>query len=170
MEKSLQQAQVFQNNHYSAEGNTEGTGSGYSLGDYDADIFGLLKVFPAAVNVTLFRPYLWEIRNPVMILAALESFVILVFTLNLFFFRVRFFEAIRILFNSPFVLMCFCFSILFAFSVGFSSYNFGALVRYKIPCMPFYIAFLFMLEYEIKEKLRGGKETVRNLKPSDKIQ
>jgi hypothetical protein len=35
--------------------------------------------------------------------------------------------------------------LLFAFAVGFTSYNFGALVRYKIPMMPFYYIALFIL-------------------------
>ena len=41
--------------------------------------------------------------------------------------------------------MCFIFSITFAFAVGITTPNFGTLVRYKIQCMPFYIAMLFML-------------------------
>ena len=35
----------------------------------------------------------------------------------------------------------------FAFAVGFTSFNFGALARYKIPCMPFYVIALFLLHY-----------------------
>ncbi|MEO6456623.1 MAG: hypothetical protein ABIN97_21285, partial [Ginsengibacter sp.] len=39
---------------------TQRGGSGYSLGNIDYSPIGLLKVFPKAVNVALFRPYLWE--------------------------------------------------------------------------------------------------------------
>jgi Fic family protein len=31
--------------------------------------------------------------------------------------------------------------------VGFSTYNFGALARYKIPALPFYAMSLFVLNY-----------------------
>jgi hypothetical protein len=37
------------------------------------------------------------------------------------------------------------FSVIFAFAVGFTSFNFGALARYKIPFMPFYFIALFIL-------------------------
>jgi hypothetical protein len=40
------------------------------------------------------------------------------------------------------------FSFTFAFMTGISSANFGTLVRYKIPCMPFYILFLVILYKE----------------------
>jgi hypothetical protein len=152
VEDALGRAKVIQVNHYSADGSVEGTGSGYSLGDYEQSAAGVLKVIPAAINVTLFRPYLWEIKNPVMLLAAIESFSILIFTLYLMFVKINFFKALKLIINQPFLFLCLSFSLLFAFSVGFTSYNFGALVRYKIPCIPFFLGFLFMLEHEISKK------------------
>jgi hypothetical protein len=50
------------------------------------------------------------------------------------------------------------FSLIFAFAVGVSSYNFGALSRYKIPCLPFYAAFLIILYYDDK---KPGMELAR---------
>jgi hypothetical protein len=47
--------------------------------------------------------------------------------------------------KDPNIIFCLIFSLIFAFAVGISSYNFGALSRYKIPCLPFYAAFLFIL-------------------------
>ena len=38
------------------------------------------------------------------------------------------------------------------FSVGFTSYNFGALVRYKIPCLPFYALVLAVIYDKIKRE------------------
>ena len=38
--------------------------------------------------------------------------------------------------REPFLMFCMVFTLVFAFAVGFTSYNFGALVRYKIPCLP----------------------------------
>jgi hypothetical protein len=43
------------------------------------------------------------------------------------------------------ILMCFAFAIVFAFAIGSSTANFGALSRYKIPCMTFYMLFLLLL-------------------------
>jgi hypothetical protein len=50
-------------------------GSGYSFGNIDYTPAGILKVFPKAVNVALFRPYLWEARKPILIPAALEGLI-----------------------------------------------------------------------------------------------
>jgi hypothetical protein len=41
-------------------------------------------------------------------------------------------------------------SLIFAFAVGISSYNFGALSRYKIPCLPFYAAFVLVILHHKK--------------------
>jgi hypothetical protein len=56
--------------HYSSE---QQDGSSYTLGDISPGFQGMLKQFPAAVNVTLFRPYLWEAKKVIMVFSALES-------------------------------------------------------------------------------------------------
>ncbi|HET9055161.1 MAG TPA: hypothetical protein VFM90_13365, partial [Cyclobacteriaceae bacterium] len=90
-------------------------GSGYSLGELDESFTGMLKLAPAAVNVSLFRPYLWEVRNPLMLLSALESLALLLLTgYVLIRKRLFFFKAFR----DPAVLFCMTFSITFAFAVG----------------------------------------------------
>lgn len=42
------------------------------------------------------------------------------------------------------------FSLTFAFIVGISSYNYGALSRYKIPAEVFFITALVIMNYESK--------------------
>lgn len=119
-------------------------GSSYNLGNIEYTSLGMLKVFPKAVNVTLFRPYIWETRKPILIPAALESLFCLSFTLFIFI-KVGFFKTIKAILSNPDLLFCIVFTLVFAFAVGFSTFNFGALVRYKIPCMPFYFLFIFIL-------------------------
>lgn len=119
-------------------------GSGYSFGNIDYTPIGLLKVFPKAVNVTLFRPYLWEAKKPILVPAALEGLVSLYFTISLLY-KAGFIRFFKLIVTNPEVQFCLVFSIIFAFSVGFTSYNFGSLVRYKIPAMPFYYIALFIL-------------------------
>lgn len=113
-------------------------GSVYSLGDYDYSTAGMIRKAIPAINVTLFRPYVWETRNPVMFLSALESLFMLLFTVYVVYKKgiQGFFRAIS---NDPFVLFCLIFAISFSFAVGISTYNFGSLVRYKIPMLPFYL-------------------------------
>ena len=127
-------------------------GSVYVLGDdYDFSVAGMLRKFPLAVNVTLFRPYLWEVYNPVMLLSALESFLTLLFTLYIFF-RVGLIRTIRLATTQPIIIFCLVFAIIFSFAVGISTYNFGSLVRYKIPMFPFYLSGLFILQYYTRSR------------------
>lgn len=114
-------------------------GSTYTLGQLDGSWNSMIVLAPQAINVSIFRPYLWEVSNPLMLFTALESFIFLFLTLRIFII-----SPIQtwLIFKDPFILMCFSFSILFAFAVGVSTFNFGTLVRYKIPFMPFYAIFL----------------------------
>src|SRR5690606_34806844 len=111
-----------------------------------------------AVNVTLFRPYLWEVNNMVMLLSALESLATLLLTLWIMF-KVGLGNLFKYLISRPIISFCLLFAIAFSFAVGISTYNFGSLVRYKIPMFPFYLAGLFILRYlawrkKIKPKRR----------------
>lgn len=119
-------------------------GSGYSLGTLDDSFTGMVKLAPAAVNVSLFRPYLWEVKNPLMLLSALESLALLMLTTYILFKkRGLFFRA----FGDPNVLFCMAFSLTFAFAVGVSTFNFGTLARYKIPLLPFYTLALILIYF-----------------------
>lgn len=151
-------AQSMQGWHYQEGANTSeqyGRGSSYTLGDYDESPMGLLKIFPAAVNVTFFRPYLWEVKNAGMLAQALESLLFLFFTIAVLL-KTGILKAYRFISNDSFLLMCVIFAIFFAFAVGFSSYNFGALSRYKIQCVPFYVAALFIVRHKALEAKRVG--------------
>ena len=125
-------------------------GSGYTLGDFDYSTEGMIRKFPLAVNVSLFRPYLWEVNNMVMLFAAMESFVLLFLTITVII-KVRL-KILGFLIANPLVLFSMIFAISFAFAVGFSTYNFGSLVRYKIPLMPFYLSALSIIYYESNSK------------------
>jgi hypothetical protein len=117
-------------------------GSGYSLGELDGTFSGMVKLAPQAINVSLFRPYLWEVRNPLMLLSALESFALLALTVYALF-RSR--KVLGKAAGDPTILFCFVFSVTFAFAVGISTFNFGTLTRYKIPLLPFYLMGLVLL-------------------------
>ncbi len=142
--------------HYVSE--REG-GSAYTLGDFDYSPAGMVRKFPLAVWVTLYRPYIWESHNIVMLLSALESLAMLFLTFYVMYkagLR-HFFSAIT---SKPIVIFCFVFSIMFAFAVGVTTYNFGSLVRYKIPMIPFFVSGLFIILYY--SKLEKYKASLRN--------
>lgn len=121
-------------------------GSYYSLGnDNDFSNMGMAKKFIPAVWTTLFRPYLWEVKNPIMLLSALESLFVLLFSLNMVW-KSGFVKIVKKAINTP-VIFCFLlYSVLFAFAIGVSTYNFGTLVRYKIPMLPFFLMALLLLQ------------------------
>src|SRR5690606_26368018 len=113
-----------------------GEGSGYTLGELDGTWGSMLQLAPQAINISLFRPYLWEVENPLMLLSALEAFALLMTTLFIVW-RVRW--KLFTYLQRPDVLLCLSFALVFAFAVGVSTFNFGTLSRYKIPMMPFYL-------------------------------
>jgi hypothetical protein len=126
-------------------------GSFYTLGDIEYSAFGLLKIFPKAVNVSLFRPYLWEAKKIMLFPAAIEGVFTFYLTIRLLF-KSGFLNFFKMIAANPEVQFCLVFSIIFAFAVGFTSFNFGALARYKIPFMPFYYIALFILGDVQKKK------------------
>lgn len=123
----------------------------FDLGEFDGTWTGVVSKFPAAVNAALFRPYLWESSSWVMVMSGLENAWVLVLTvLALVRAGPRFF--LRCMGGIPLLLMAVTFALLFAFTVGVTTPNFGALVRFKIPLVPFYISTMYIIVYLAKLK------------------
>ncbi len=119
--------------------------SNFSLGvDFDGSLSGLLKMAPAAVIATLYRPFLWESRKLSTVLSSLESMAMMLLTLYVLM-KVGLRHFARTLIKDPTALYCILFSILFALFVGATTLNFGTLCRYKIPCMPFYVIAMIII-------------------------
>lgn len=125
-------------------------GAVFSLGTYDPTFIGLVEKLPAGLVATLFRPFIWEVKKPIMLLHALENAVILFFTLYVFL-KAGLLGFFRKVSTSPFLFMCFSFAIIFGALVGLSTLNFGTLIRYRIPCMPIYVASLVIILYSKKK-------------------
>jgi hypothetical protein len=117
-------------------------GSSYNLGEIEYTPIGIISKIPAALNATFFRPYIWTARNPIMLVGALESTIVLILFIAILISTK--FRLIRYLNRSKFLLGLSIFVLVFGFAVGFTSYNFGALARYK---MPIYSIFIFTLYY-----------------------
>jgi hypothetical protein len=97
-----------------------------------------------SIVATFFRPFIWEINTPIALLSAFESAIFLFVTLY-FIFKKGIRKFFGVAFSDGRILMCFVFAFVFAFAVGSSTANFGALSRYKIPCTPFYMILLLLL-------------------------
>jgi hypothetical protein len=161
IEKLQETAEGFHSWHnYLAE--TGQVGSGYTLDFSDFSAMGMLKVAPAAINVTLFRAYIWETRNPVMFLSALQSLGML-----LFLFYIMYKTGLVGMFRNllvPDVALCLIFTIILSFACGITAYNFGALVRFKIPMEPFFISGLLIMYSRMLEQKAKKRAAVASQK------
>ena len=142
-----------------------GVGSSYTLGQYDGSILGAVLLVFKSINATLFRPYLWEAYSIVMLANAIESLFILLLTLQVLFKVKGIFERL----GKPIAVFCFTFALLVAAGVGFSTFNFGSLARYKIPCIPFYLIGLYYIKYYRKSHISSYKTMRRRLVPARRI-
>ena len=125
-------------------------GASYSIGEISFTPLGILRTFPAAVNVSLYRPYIWETRKPIQLFNSLETFLFLFITLKILFTvgPRRAWQAIQ---QDPNIQFCLIFTIIFAFAVGLTSGNFGTLSRYRIPCLPLFGVALVLIYYRYND-------------------
>jgi len=99
-----------------------------------------------------------------MFVSALENAFVFFITLRLLI-RVRFLGIFKYLLKNSLVTFALVFSFFFAFSVGFSTSNFGSLVRYKIPLVPFFVASIYIIDYFQKVEKASKIEKVERFIP-----
>src|SRR5882757_6062399 len=134
--------------------------SNFSLGvEYDGSMGTLVKMAPAAIIATLYRPFIWESKKLSTLLSSFESLAIMFFTIYVFF-KVGAKNFIWAIIKDPAILYCILFAVLFALFVGATTANFGTLVRYKIPCLPFYIIALFLILDKFKQT-KNSPDTIQ---------
>ena len=118
--------------------NIEG-GSNFENVELGASFTGLLALPLGALNALL-RPFIWEVRTLLQLLAALENLVVLVFVIRGFF--VYFFRTTE---NNKLNLRFFLINMLVVVlvggaGVGLYSSNAGTISRYRVPVIPFFLA------------------------------
>ena len=111
-------------------------GNSFDIGAFDPSIGGLASKAPAAIVAGVFRPFLWESRNVLMLISGLETFAIMLLIIYLLIkFGLR--RMINVIMRNPFLIAALVFVITYAFFVGLTTANFGALVRYRMPVIVF---------------------------------
>ena len=125
-------------------------GNTFDIGEFDGSLGSLGRKFPIATFAGLFFPQLWHVRNPVMLLAAIENSILLGLTILVILSvgGLKIYSQIK---KEPLLIFSIVFSIFFSFSVGLTTSNFGALVRYKIPAVPFYASAILILYQKNKD-------------------
>ena len=140
VDSAIEQAQVIQQDLLREE--AYGTNS-YNIGEIDGTIGGFISLAPIAIFTAIYRPLFWEIGSPMMVISVIENSVLLLFSFYLLI-NIGPFRLVKIVLSEPIILYAFVFSVVFAFGVGIAGTNFGALVRYKVPLMPFYLPMLYI--------------------------
>jgi hypothetical protein len=116
-------------------------GSFYTLGDLDFSISNLPALMGKAFVVTFYRPFFWELKNPLMIFSTIEG--IYFFYISWLFLKYLIKSKFKKVFT-PFTSFCFTFALIFAFVVGVTSNNFGTLARYKSVMLPFFVCGIYV--------------------------
>lgn len=118
-------------------------GQTFDIGSFDASVPGVLSKAPIAIFSGLFRPMLWESGSIFMFVTAVENTVVLLFFL-LMILKIGPIRYVTGTLSEPMSMFAFVFAVFFAFAVGLTTANFGSLVRYKIPAIPFFLASIYI--------------------------
>lgn len=124
-------------------------GKSFDIGNFDGSPQSAIRLLPMATIAGSIRPFIFEADSPFMLLSALENLAITYLMLWVIFRGGR--KNFAIISSQPLLLFCMIYSFLFAYMLGLTTSNFGALVRFKIPMLPFLISGLFILQYEIRK-------------------
>ncbi len=131
---------------------------GYSF-EYDKNLLGMLSVVPSALVVCLFRPYLWEVLSHVQLVPnAIEGTITLLVFLYIIL-RTGIRRCLKFILTNPHLIAFLFFSLSYLFLIGFATYNFGSLVRYKIPGLSFFYATLAILYVELRRRKKLKPKT-----------
>lgn len=126
-------------------------GHSFDIGKISNTPAGYIKIFPKAFIAGIYRPFIWESGNAVMLLSGIESIYILYLTF-LVFKRTSIINLIRKLFKEPLLFFALSYSVFFGFAVGLTTSNFGALARFRIAYLPFFVSCLFILSHKTQEQ------------------
>ncbi|MEO5642876.1 MAG: hypothetical protein ABIQ40_08835 [Bacteroidia bacterium] len=117
-------------------------GSLLNTGFLQPNVSSFIKETPKAFFNVLLRPFIWEAKNPMFLLPALENLIFISMLLLIIFFRRKI--------SDPAVFgFCLTFSLLLLLIIGLTTPVLGALVRYRIAAQPFlFIALLMLVDRE----------------------
>ena len=138
-------------------------GHSFDIGDFDGSLGSLISMGPKAIIAGLYRPFIFESGNAVMLLSGLENSALLILSIFVFF-KAGIKYSIKQILGNPFVSMCFLFSVVLALGIGISTSNFGALVRFKIPLIPFFALGWLEILYSKQKEADANSDDVASAK------
>jgi hypothetical protein len=124
--------------NFKMQTNIPRAGSLLNVGFLQPDLKSFSKEIPKAFLNVLFRPFIWEAKNPMFVLPALENLLLILMLVTIIFFRGK-------ISNPGIFGFCLSFSLLLLLVIGLTTPVLGALVRYRIAAQPFLLIALLML-------------------------
>lgn len=142
-----------QASHLQTVGEMVDGGSNYQIGSIGARSgIGQAAFVPIALAYALFRPFIFESRNPLMLLNSLETtWVTYLVVMNLS--KGRFSGLISAARESPIAAFSLAFVFVVGIGVGLTTTNLGTLTRYRMPMMPFYAVFLVVWQQRLRAQV-----------------
>lgn len=141
LDKAIQTTQITQEDMKREE---QYGSNNFDIGTIDGSVPNMIAKFPIATFAGLFRPLIFEARSAVMLLSGLENLVLIILTF-LVIFKTKFRIIWQLMNKYEILFFCISFAVLFAFMIGLTTPNFGALVRFKIPLIPFFAVWLVIM-------------------------
>ncbi len=150
-EESVMQIESFQKNYQTTQELDETSKAGFEMSSLNPSFESMLLRSPVVISSCLFRPFIWESRKLIILLSSFESTLLM---LGFFFLLIksRVFGFLNLIFTNHYIFFCFLLSILFATIIGFTTFNFGTMTRYKIVLLPFLYFMLVNIYTKLMEK------------------
>lgn len=121
-------------------------GSFFDLGEFEPNLFGFTTQAIKGINASLFRPYLWEAKNILVAISGFENLLLGIVCIIVFF-KTNAKTFLNCLLTNPDFSFSICFSLVFALFLGLVIPSFGALIRFRIQYLPFFICALYLAYY-----------------------
>lgn len=119
-------------------------GSYFKIPELEPNALSIIKNTPIAIFNTLFRPFILEAHSMVVLVAAFENLLI-IFSIILCFIFIN----LKQISNKSWLWFCIFFTIIVFALCGLVTPVMGALVRYKVPALPFLLLiFVFLMDFE----------------------
>jgi len=129
-----------------------------SIPELQPSIWGIIRNVPHAFVNTLIRPFLNDVHgNPLILMAAVENILILALLTYALIFSYRKSGP-----TDPFIIFSLTFVVLMFVLIGLITPILGALVRYKVPALPFlFFLITYLLDYPLRQlEIAGSRSEV----------
>lgn len=123
----------------------QNAGSEFELTDIDQSIMGIVKVIPEGLLNCFVRPLPHNAKSVLYYPAILENLLVLLLLSILIYTSIKKNISPSNAEAKNFILLCFVFTLLLFTIIGITTPVAGALVRYKVPALPFLLGGMLLL-------------------------